>query len=84
MKKKYAQRLNILGINSGEPLSKIRSFLKEYEHTWPQGLANDRLINTFKVEGYPRYLLVDGKGKILSLDAELFQLEDYLAAIDNP
>ncbi|MDR9442822.1 MAG: TlpA disulfide reductase family protein [Schleiferiaceae bacterium] len=84
MKKKYAQGLNILGINSGEPLPKIRSFLKEYEHSWPQGLANDRLINTFKVEGYPRYLLVDGEGKILSLDAELFEIEDYLAAKDKP
>lgn len=84
LKKKYAQRLSILGINSGEPLPKIRSFLKKYQHSWPQGLANDRLINTFKVEGYPRYLLVDGKGKILSLDVELFQVEEYLAAKHNP
>lgn len=64
---KYRDKLTIIGLNTGEPKETINDFVKKYDHHWPQGKLTDEIRKGLLIDAYPTYILVDPKGRILSL-----------------
>ena len=66
--KKYADKLTILGINSGDTKDKIIDFVKKNNYNWQQvmsGKDSDNLVLKFNVAGFPTKFIIDPDGKIL-------------------
>ncbi|MFT5762326.1 MAG: thiol-disulfide isomerase/thioredoxin [Polaribacter sp.] len=66
--KKYADKLTILGINSGDTKEKIKNFVEKNDYTWQQvisGKDTDNLVLRFNVAGFPTKFIIDPEGKIL-------------------
>lgn len=65
---KYADKLTILGINSGDTKEKMMNFLNKNEYKWQQVMSekgtND-LVLKFNVAGFPTKFIIDPEGKIL-------------------
>lgn len=65
---KYADKLTILGINSGDTKEKMVGFLKKNGYDWQQimsGKDTDNLVLRFNVAGFPTKFIIDPEGKIL-------------------
>ncbi|WP_347174744.1 TlpA disulfide reductase family protein [Polaribacter uvawellassae] len=65
---KYADKLTVLGINSGDTKEKMVNFLKENGYNWQQvmsGKDTDNLVLKFNVAGFPTKFIIDPEGKIL-------------------
>jgi len=65
---KYADKLTILGINSGDSKEKMVNFLKEKGYDWQQvqsGKDSDNLVLKFNVAGFPTKFIIDPEGKII-------------------
>jgi thiol-disulfide isomerase/thioredoxin len=66
--KKYADKLTILGINSGDTKEKIKGFIAKNGYDWKQVLSgkdSDNLVLKFNVSGFPTKFIIDPEGKIL-------------------
>jgi len=66
--KKYADKLTILGINSGDTKEKIKNFVEKNDYSWQQVLSGkdtDNLVLRFNVAGFPTKFIIDPEGKIL-------------------
>ncbi len=65
---KYADKLTVLGINSGDTKEKMMQFLKPKGYNWQQlmsGKNADNLVLKFNVSGFPTKFIIDPEGKIL-------------------
>ena len=65
---KYADKLTILGINSGDTKEKMVNFLNKNGYDWQQvmsGKDTDNLVLKFNVAGFPTKFIIDPEGKIL-------------------
>ncbi|MDG1040589.1 MAG: TlpA disulfide reductase family protein [Polaribacter sp.] len=66
--KKYADKLTVLGINSGDTKEKMVAFLKKNDYNWQQvisGNDTDNLVLKFNVAGFPTKFIIDPNGKII-------------------
>ncbi|WKD84684.1 Thiol-disulfide oxidoreductase ResA [Polaribacter huanghezhanensis] len=66
--KKYADKLTVLGINSGDTKERIKDFIQKNNYTWQQvmsGKDSDDLVLKFNVVGFPTKFIIDPEGKIL-------------------
>ena len=82
--KKYADKLTILGINSGDSKEKIKDFISKNGYDWKQVLSgkdSDNLVLKFNVSGFPTKFIVDPEGKILH--RYLGNSEDAFIALDK-
>ena len=65
---KYADKLTILGINSGDTKEKINAFIATNGYKWSHlmsGKDDDNLVLRFNVSGFPTKFIIDPDGKIL-------------------
>jgi len=65
---KYANKLTVLGINSGDTKEKIKDFITKNGYDWKQVLSGkntDNLVLKFNVSGFPTKFIIDPEGKIL-------------------
>lgn len=65
---KYADKLTILGINSGDTKEKMVNFLNKNGYNWQQvmsGKDTDNLVLKFNVAGFPTKFIIDPEGKII-------------------
>ncbi len=64
MMKTYKGRpFTILGICKDEPAN-LEKFLAQLPLPWPNLLATDSLIQAWKIDGFPAYILIDDEGVI--------------------
>ena len=66
--KKYAGKLAVLGINSGDTKERMVDFLKKNDYNWQQvmsGKDTDNLVLKFNVAGFPTKFIIDPEGKII-------------------
>jgi thiol-disulfide isomerase/thioredoxin len=64
----YADKLTVLGINSGDNKEKIKGFITKNGYDWQQlmsGKNSDNLVLKFNVSGFPTKFIIDPEGKIL-------------------
>lgn len=67
---KYADKLTVLGINSGDSKDKMYAFLEKNGYKWQQlmsskGNNDDNFVLRFNVAGFPTKFIIDPQGKIL-------------------
>jgi hypothetical protein len=65
---KYAKKLTVLGVNSGDTKEKIIDFINPKGYDWQQVLSGkdtDDLVLKFNVAGFPTKFIIDPEGKIL-------------------
>lgn len=65
---KYADKLTVLGINSGDTKEKIKDFIAKKGYKWKHlmsGKEADNLVLKFNVSGFPTKFIIDPEGKIL-------------------
>ena len=65
---KYADKLTVLGINSGDTKDKIKDFITKNRYDWQQlmsGKNSENLVLKFNVSGFPTKFIIDPEGKIL-------------------
>ncbi|NVK53752.1 MAG: AhpC/TSA family protein [Flavobacteriaceae bacterium] len=83
---KYADKLTVLGINSGDTKEKIIDFINKKGYQWPHlmsGKEVDNLVLKFNVSGFPTKFIIDPNGKILhrylgSSEAAFDKLDELL------
>jgi len=85
--KKYKDKLEILGVNSGDSKKKMKEFLDKNNYKWQQvlnvrGESNDNFVLKFNVSGFPTKFIIDPEGKIVKKyvgnGEEAFELLDEL------
>ena len=66
---KYADKLTVLGIDSGDSKEKIKEFINKNKYDWQQILSirntSDDLVLKFNVAGFPTKFIIDPDGKII-------------------
>ena len=66
--KKYADKLQIVGIAKDNSIEKVKKCMQDYQMNWPSVLfeadGNDYVAG-YNVQGYPTKILIDRKGKIV-------------------
>jgi thiol-disulfide isomerase/thioredoxin len=66
---KYADKLTVLGIDSGDTKEKIKEFITKNNYDWQQVLSvrnsEDDFVLKFNVAGFPTKFIIDPEGKIL-------------------
>lgn len=73
--------LQILGINvgAGDSLQKVQRFQKGHPTSWPILYdADQKVTESYGVQGIPLYLLINKKGEIVYQGHELPDLQKYL------
>lgn len=73
----FGKQLTILGIHRGDH-QKARELVQEHALVWPQAQATEKLIDTFMVDSWPYYVLVDSEKKIYRIGMELQAAIDLL------
>ncbi len=68
--KKYKDKLEILGVNSGDSKKKMTDFLEKNNYKWQQilnvrGESADNFVLKFNVTGFPTKFIIDPEGKIV-------------------
>jgi len=68
--KKYKDKLEILGVNSGDSKKKMTDFLEKHNYKWQQvinvkGESADNFVLKFNVTGFPTKFIIDPEGKIV-------------------
>ncbi|MGB3151349.1 MAG: TlpA disulfide reductase family protein, partial [Maribacter sp.] len=67
-KEKYKDQLTILGVNSGDSMEKMVTFLDKNGYDWQQVLAQNGeqdLVLQLNVAGFPTKFILDPEGKII-------------------
>lgn len=67
---KYSDKLEIVGINSGDTKTKMMTFLEKHNYDWQQvislnGNSPDNFVTRYNVQGFPTKFILDPEGKIL-------------------
>jgi peroxiredoxin len=71
------EKVEVLAINVGEPLSKVSKFVKSYNLTYPVLLDQDGNVSrSYNVFGVPTYVIIDDKGNN-RLQENYFPKEEY-------
>lgn len=68
-KEKYADKLVILGVNSGDTIEKIKKFVEPKNYDWAQILAasgDQDLVLQLNVAGFPTKFILSPEGEILN------------------
>lgn len=68
-KEKYADKLVILGVNSGDTIEKIKKFVEPKDYDWAQILAangDQDLVLQLNVAGFPTKFILSPEGEILN------------------
>lgn len=77
------ENLQIIGINDGEDISTINSFIKKQDIPWINGMANQEIKEKLRVEGLPRHLLIDKKGNIVMMSGTVKELDKFISDISK-
>ncbi|SFS68022.1 Thiol-disulfide isomerase or thioredoxin [Zhouia amylolytica] len=82
---KYEDKLEIVGVNNGDNISRILDYTSSKEYTWPQLMDKQEdfvYTSKFNVVGFPTKILVDPEGKIIYKKTgggeEIFEMLDEL------
>ena len=84
---KYADKLTVLGIDSGDTKEKIKEFITKNKYDWQQVLSvrnsEDDFVLKFNVAGFPTKFIIDPEGKIIqrylgSSEAAFKKLDELL------
>jgi len=84
---KYKDKLEILGVNSGDSKKRMKEFLEKNNYKWQQvmnvkGESADNFVLKFNVTGFPTKFIIDPEGKIVKKytgsGEEAFELLDEL------
>ena len=75
---KHKDHLKILGVSAHNVNDAVAKYTAEYGHDWPQALTTKEFMKTFLAEEYPRYILVDPNGKIISLRTYPHEIEELI------
>lgn len=67
---RYKDKLEIVGINSGDTKTKMMTFLEKNDYDWQQvislnGDSEDNFVTRYNVQGFPTKFILDPEGKIL-------------------
>ena len=75
--KKWKDRVELIGIHSGEP-AEAKKLIEQHQVNWLQLETNDILEDSFFIDGWPTYVLIDENGKLLSFRTNLKDIEKRL------
>ena len=79
----HKDHLTVIGLNYGDSPNTIISYIKKNHLEWAQGYLTQELIEYFSINGYPTFILLDQKGKILFYDSHTYYINEYLDKTDN-
>ncbi|WP_417590268.1 TlpA family protein disulfide reductase [Owenweeksia hongkongensis] len=72
---KHRDKVKVLGVSPHNLNDAVANYTTKYGHDWTQALTTKEFMKTFLAEEYPRYILVDPTGKIISLKTYPHQIE---------
>ncbi len=72
------KNLNILGINSFDIKEKADKLAKDKGITWENFTASKKIIDSFGVQAFPRYVLINRDGIIVFPDSSIEEIIDVL------
>lgn len=75
---KHSEKIKVLGVSPHNVNNAIEKFTAQYNHDWLQALNSKEFMQVFLAEEYPRYILIDPKGIIISLRTFPHEVEDKL------
>ncbi len=75
---KHSERVKLLGVSPHNINNAVEKFTTQYKHNWPQALTTPLFMKTFLAEEYPRYILIDPQGKIVSLKTYPHLVEEII------
>lgn len=75
---KHKDKITMLGISPHNVNDAVAKFTAQYDHDWTQALTTKEFMKTFLAEEYPRYILVDPTGKIISLRTYPHKIEELI------
>ncbi len=78
LKNDFPQKLTILGLNWGDKIADAKKFKRKNGITWFTGKADQKIIDTLLVDGYPYYVLVSPDKKIIALNPDFGGIRDLL------
>ena len=75
----YGNKIQILGLNVDQNLSKAKEYVEEKNIHWLLGIANQEMVESLAVDGYPFYILVNQDKTIHSLGIRLGEVENIIS-----
>ncbi len=63
----HSASIKLLGVSPHNLNNAIEKYTTKYEHHWQQALTTPTFMKAFLAEEYPRYILIDPNGQIISL-----------------
>lgn len=75
---KHMDKITMLGVSPHNINDAVAKYTAEYNHNWTQALTTKEFMKTFLAEEYPRYILVDPTGKIISLRTYPHKIEELI------
>jgi thiol-disulfide isomerase/thioredoxin len=90
--KKYPNTVELISVSADEKESQWRDFVAQKKMSWPQYIDSDgHMRNTFHVNSFPTYIVIDGEGfvkqRISGLNPHetvVYRLKEILAQIPQP
>ncbi|AEV33533.1 thiol-disulfide isomerase-like thioredoxin [Owenweeksia hongkongensis DSM 17368] len=75
---KHRDKVKMLGVSPHNLNDAVANYTTKYGHDWTQALTTKEFMKTFLADEYPRYILIDPKGKIVSLRTYPHQIEELI------
>lgn len=80
---RYSDRVNLIAI-AYDNKSSVEKFITKHKIPWPNGMVTKELLEELMVEGYPYFLLLDDRGKVLRLGTmEMTEIEDAIKSEED-
>lgn len=73
-----SDKIQVIGLNYGDNMEAINGYISTYDIKWKNGIANEEIIKKLRIDGFPSYLLIDPKGKILIMHGRINEIEEQL------
>jgi thiol-disulfide isomerase/thioredoxin len=78
LKKSNNNKLQIIGLNFGDDFKKIEDYILKHNINWINGYADDNIIEKLRIDGFPNYLLLDKKGRIMIMNGTIDEIKKRL------
>lgn len=75
---KHKDKITMLGVSPHNVNDAVAKYTAQYDHDWTQALTTKEFMKTFLAEEYPRYILIDPTGKIISLRTYPHKIEELI------
>lgn len=78
LEKTNTEKLQIIGLNTGDERKQIDKFISKHNIEWINGHADDEIIKKLRIENFPTYMLLDKDGEIILMNGSIEKISKMI------